>query len=710
MQAHNNNIEEFLGAPKTVFVVPVYQRNYDWQNENCKQLFRDIIGIVESGQEHFLGTICFKVYSSHERSIIDGQQRLTSITLMLKAIYDFDPDEDNRTEINDQYLYNKGRGIDTDFLKYKLHLNKRDDAVYHILLENSKEKVAEKLSTTQKNSRMYQNYLLFYDLVSDYVAKGGSVGDILEALRSLTIIELEIQQENPQEIFESLNSTGLDLTNVDLLRNYFLMQFAHKEQTHLYEVYWSQIEDAIGVDRMEQFFVDFLVFRKRSDAITINGRRNHITERSLYIAFKDYYASLPFESNYEKTCNCFADLKACAELYKNFVFSDDINLDKETPMRRKLYFLLSINDSSKARSLLLYIFDLHNRGLIDNDMLNIAVDGIASLTFRARICKAQGINRQFAGNVMLRLDEVSDYALFVESFWQAITVGKGSYAFPSDAEFVDALVHKDLYQTLRSRGTKYLLYTLEAHSPFPKGLPPFDDESITIEHIMPQTLTAHWKIYLTKETMENYESSLHRLGNLALTNYNGEMSNKDFTDKKQIYKGSKFYYTTRIQEYDNWQISEINDRSKKLADEALKIWQLPAQYQTVKAPSKSLHTLGEDTTQFAYTKPSLLLVGDHEYSVSFWADILPILCELFDKENHDAFLEIAKPDKISAFGIEDDEHKYADNSSFAHITENIYIRQFMSAASILDTAAKISAEYDRVAGTDYSGNILFSLR
>jgi len=710
MQAHNNNIEEFLGAPKTVFVVPVYQRNYDWQNENCKQLFHDIIGIVESGQEHFLGTICFKVYSSHERSIIDGQQRLTSITLMLKAIYDFDKDEENRTEINDQYLYNKGRGIDTDFLKFKLHLNKRDDAVYHILLDSNKEKIEGRLTSAQKSSRIYQNYLLFYDMVSDYVSKGGSVGDILEALRSLTIIELEIQQENPQEIFESLNSTGLDLTNVDLLRNYFLMQFGHDEQTKLYEDYWSQIEDAIGVDRMEQFFVDFLVFRKRSDAITINGRRYHITERILYQAFKDYYASLPYESNYDKTFNCFADLKACAELYKEFIFTDDINLDKETPMRKKLYFLLSINDSSKARSLLLYIFDLYHRGLIDDEMLNVAVDGIASLTFRARICKAQGINRQFAGGVMLRLDEVSDYSQFVEAFWRAITAGKGSYAFPSDAEFMDALVHRDLYQVLRSRGTKYLLYTMEAYSPFPKGLPPFDDESISIEHIMPQTLNAQWKIYLTKETMESYESSLHRLGNLALTNYNGEMSNKSFADKKPIYKDSKYYYTTRILEYDKWQIAEINDRSQKLAAEALKIWQLPAEYQNVKAPSQSLHALGEDTAQFAFTKPSLLMIGDHEYSINYWADMLPIVCELYDKENHDAFVEIANPEKISAFGIEDDEHKYSENSSFARVTGNLYVRQFMSAASILDTITRISTAFDKVAGTDYAGNILFALK
>ena len=343
-------------------------------------------------------------------------------------------------------------------------------------------------------------------------------------------------------------------------------------------------------------------------------------------------------------------------------------------------------------------------------MLNTSIDGISSLTFRARICKAQGINRQFAGNVMLRLDEVKDYSNYVDAFWQAITVGKGSYAFPSDEEFVDALEHKDLYQTLRSRGTKYLLYTMEAYSPFPKGLPPFDDDTLSVEHIMPRTLTAQWKIYLSKVSLENYDSSLHRLGNLALTNYNGEMSNKNFSDKKQIYKQSKFYYTTQIDEYDQWQIEEINDRSKRLAECALKIWQLPPQYQGKKAAPASLHTLGEDTTQFAYTKPSMIMIGDHEFSLNYWSDILPILCELLNNDNHETFMEIARPDKISAFGIEDEEHSYSSNSHFAHVTENVYIRQFMSAASILDTVTRIAEAYDKAAGTDYAGNILFSLK
>ena len=314
-------------------------------------------------------------------------------------------------------------------------------------------------------------------------------------------------------------------------------------------------------------------------------------------------------------------------------------------------------------------------------------------------------------SVMLKLDDISDYSNFEDTFWQALTAGKGSYSFPSDTEFTNALINKDFYQTLRSRGTKYLLYTLEMHSPFPKELPSFDNESISIEHIMPQTLTNQWKAYLTKETYEHYETSLHRLGNLALTNYNGELSNKSFEEKKSIYKDSKYYYTKQIVKFSKWQINEINERSKALADEALKIWQLPDKYQkNSKATHKSLHTLGEENSQFAYTKPSFLIIDDNEYSVNNWSEFLPALCKILDKESHNVFVNIANSEKISAFGIEDGTHAFSEHTAFVHITENIYIRAAMSAASILDTMTKISKMFDKIVGTDYENNIMFSLR
>ncbi len=715
MQAHNAQIQDFILTGKNVFVVPVYQRNYSWQSEHCRKLFNDITQVIQSKDEHFLGTICYKVTSSRERSIIDGQQRLTSVSLLLKAIHDLDPSEEVREEV-DRHLYNKGLGIDTDFLRYKLHLNKRDDVVYHILLDSDHDNVEQRLSISQRNSRVFQNYLCFYGLVSEYVSAGGKTVDILEALSMLTIVELEIQQENPQEIFESLNSTGLDLTDVDLLRNYFLMRFSHKEQTALYDDYWSQIEDAIGLEEMVQFFVDYMIFKRRSDSVLVNGRRQHMTEGKLYSQFKDYFRDyrkdIPAEQAYEKTRVLFDDMLYCAKLYAQFVFRDDVDVSHESPIRQKLYYMLVANDIRQPRSLLLYVFDLHKRGAIDDNMLAAVLDAMWSLSFRAKICKANGINRQFAGNVMLRLDEVKDYTGFVDAFWRAITAGKGSYAFPSDQEFLDALVYKDLYKVLRSKGTKYLLYILELHSSFSKGMPSIADDSITVEHIMPQTLTEAWKTYLTKNTMENYETLLHRLGNLALTSYNGEMSNKSYSDKCRIYQESNFYYTRHICNHAKWQMSDIDERSKELAAKAMEIWPFPEEYHNKadKAGSKSLHLLVEDTAQFSYTKPELLLVGDREFNVNFWSEMLPLISRLFEEEDHEAFVSIAGSGRMSFFVTEDDDHDYSRNPAFAHITGPIYVRQQMSAASIIGAMSKMSAAFDAAAGTDYQDNILFTIR
>lgn len=710
MQAHNSDIEEFLSAKSTVFVVPVYQRNYDWKGANCKQLFQDICHVVDTGNEHFLGTICFKVFSSHERSIIDGQQRLTSLSLMLKAMHDISDDEKIREEIEESYFYNKGHSIDTEYLKTKLHLNKRGDAVYRVLLDNNAGTIDANLTARQKESKVYTNYRLFYDLLQSYTNQGGKVGAILDSLCKLTIVELEIQSENPQEIFESLNSTGLDLTHVDLLRNYFLMQFSHQQQSDLYDSYWNKIEENVGVDHMQPFFVDYLVFRKRSDAISINGRRAHITDKTLYTAFKDYYMSQKAETDYEKTRQCFDDLRACSEIYRNFIFSPDVNVEKETPIRQKLYYLLGVNDTGKSRSLLLYLFNLYQEKKITSEMLNEALDAVSSLSFRAKLCKAKGINSQFAGNVMIRLDAIDDYSRFMDRFWEALTAGKGSYAFPTDEEFKQALVQKDIYQTLRSKGTKYLLYMLELHSPYHKGLPSFEDGTLSIEHIMPQTINDDWRHSLNEETLENYDFLVTRLGNLALTNYNSEMSNKSFSDKKKVYEHANFYYTKELSKASQWSSYEINKRSEKLVDAALQVWDFPKQYQKAKPLQNTLHTLDEDFTQFAYTKPSSLYIQDEEYSVGAWSDLLPIVCKSLIEEDKDAFLEMAHFGGIGSLAVSDDTTDYSQQRGYEPLTDNVFVYTAKSSKDTLSAVETIVKAFDEKTGSEYEDNIMFSLK
>ena len=710
MQAHNNNIEEFLGIQRTVFDVPVYQRNYDWLDTNCEQLFSDIKKVIDTGNEHFLGTICFKSYNSHERSIIDGQQRLTSITLLMKALYDSTSDDDLKDEINDSYIYNSGHSIDNDYLKIKLHLNERDDLVYHIILNNTPGAIKDKLTPQQRSSRVYQNYKLFLHLLADYKDRGGKEVNILDSLGKLTIIELEVQNENPQEIFESLNSTGLDLTNVDLLRNYLLMQFAHKEQTDLYHEYWSKIEDFVGVDNMESFFVDYLVFFKRSDSIQIGGRRSHINERNLYAAFKDFYKTSPGETDFEKTEKIFADMKRCAELYSSLVFTNDEKLDNETDIRRKLYSLLVLNEASNTRCLLLYLLNLKSNGKITDSDYEEAVNAISSFTFRSRVVNGKGFTRQFAGNVMIRLEGISSFENFKDQFWQAMTFGKGTSMFPSDEDFILSLVKKDMYTTLRSKGTKYLLYEFEEHSPFNKGLPIFDDKTISIEHILPQKLTPAWKTYLGPNDTTNYEDSLHHLGNLALTSYNSEMSNKTFDEKKKIYADSNFYYTRDITHFDRWSLQEIDKRSKELAKLATTIWRLPEQYQNTRAAHESLHTLDEDFSQFTFTKPAHLYISDEEFEVKSWSDFVPTIIRKLKSENEDCLDAIAVSESLPFF-VRMNEKASANNpDDFTQIVDDIYYPNKKSAYNTLENSVKLLKEFDKKAGTDMYNNIMFALK
>ena len=277
-------------------------------------------------------------------------------------------------------------------------------------------------------------------------------------------------------------------------------------------------------------------------------------------------------------------------------------------------------------------------------------------------------------------------------------------------EFKNALMEKPLYQTIKSRGVKYLLYMMELNSPYPKGLPPFSTDTISVEHIMPQTLNIQWKNHLSKESMEAFDSSLHRLGNLALTNYNGEMSNRSFEEKKDVYKVSKFYYTTQIASYKEWQINEIDKRAEELADASLHIWILPQEYQQIKALPKSLHTLDEDSSQFAWTKPDILLIGSQEYQISKWMEFLPLLCKELYKENPNAFTELADSGKISLIGTETDSQSYADNSNYIKILNNIYIRNGLSSETTIETAKKISQCFDKLAGTNYENDILFSIK
>lgn len=704
-------MEEFLGTPKALFVVPVYQRNYAWQSEQCVRLFDDIVGVVESGVPHFLGTVCFKVEDDRKRFLVDGQQRLISMSLLLKAMHDLETDDAVKSEIMSTFLRNKGVSVDSDFASVKLHLNSHDDKVYSILLNSDMDAIEQKASAQDRLSGVYQNYKLFCDLIQKYMRGGGSIRDLMKALRQLTLVSLILGDENPQEIFESLNSTGVDLTNVDLFRNHFFMLFPYDFQVLLYDVYWRRMEETIGIENMAPFFLSYLIVRRRKFRVRIRNKECRVNERVLIDAFRTFYnESVPGDCDEDKTEWLFSDMLAMSKLYKNFVFPDDFSYEDASPLAQVLYAIIEINDSVKSRNILLCLLDLNSQGAISDDTLLEACRSVLSFVFRSRVCTGYaGATDYLSTNIMTRLDQIKDSPSFMQEFWKVLASGNGQSSFPSDAVFADALLKSDLYNSrLRQKGVRYFLYTLERNSPYPKGLPRMNDDFVSIEHIMPCTLSDDWTSKLSEQSLALYQAYLHTCGNLAITNYNSEMSNKSFQEKKVFYGQSSFYYTRQLSGYADWQVGDIEARSRELIRAALKIWNLPAEYQTNIVLSSSLHRLDEDGYQFIRMKPCMLMVGDAEYSVSNWNEMVTTVLKLLDTEDSQAFVKACEGGMPSFVRVPR-VGQLPTNRSFAQLTDRVYVNNKLATPLRLTGLAAIVSSFDKLADTNYSDCIMFQL-
>ena len=582
MDAHKNTIMQFLTATHRCFMIPVYQRDYDWLEDNCSQLWRDIWDIAQDDKKkHFLGAICSKMQNSIEKTIIDGQQRLTTITLLVKAMHDHVTNEDLKKDLDSNYLHNYGYGVTVEH-KVKLHLNKADDEIFNKLLNANTDDDLSKITDKEQKSRIYQNYVYFSERVKGL--DEGQIDRIKSALDRLVFVDVDIDEEDPQEIFESLNSTGMDLTNVDRIRNYLLMNLDRATQVTLYNDYWYKMEQNVRKENMVQFFIDYLIFTNKSDSVMVNKRRAHINANHLYIAFKNFYANLlnetPDGSSSTVTESILKDMYECSKTYKHLVFDTGMDMNAMNEMDQVIYSIVYINQAIFSRSLLMYIMGKYLAQEITYDQVMIMLKGCLSLVFRAKVVGNTGINGQFAGNVINRLSKYDSSADPVTSFWVEITAGKDRFSFPSDPEFKKNLVTRKIFDVLRSSGTKYLFYVLEQNNAASsKGLPRYDDSTITVEHVMPQTLTPEWKEYLGDD-LPKYDDNLNKLGNLALTNYNPEMSNKPFEEKKGWYKDAKYLYTNDLTDYEDWDIEQIASRGSELADLCVGIWALPNEYQT----------------------------------------------------------------------------------------------------------------------------------
>lgn len=589
MKATAANFLTLIKGPKQ-FVIPIYQRTYSWQISQCSKLLSDILRISRDSSVpgHFIGSVVYFQESIQTVSdvpqllVIDGQQRLTTISLLIAAIADFLQDNEdvkldtNSTKLKNYYLLNAEESGD---LKFKLLLTRSD-----------KETIINVLKGVPPGNNASQRVLENFDFFKKQITSENAAA-IYNGIQRLFVVDvaLEKDKDNPQLIFESLNSTGLDLSQADLIRNYVLMGQDIDTQTELYEKYWFPMEQSYGNDyagKFDWFMRDFLSVK--------TGKIPRIDR--VYDEFKNYVQG---GKTVRDITDVVDDIYKFSNYYVRMVLHKEIDNDSLQAFKN-----LSRLKVDVSYPFLLSVYDDYANGILSKDDFVQIVTLVENYVFRRAICgiPTASLNKTFA--TLYKSINRDNYLESVQAAFQLMDTYK---RFPADVEFENEIIAKDVYN-FRSRN--YLLSKLENY----KRKETVNVDEYTIEHILPQNpdLSEEWRQMLGDKWKDIQERYLHTLGNLTLTGYNSELSDRPFQDKKTI-KGGFNDSPIRLNEYlrsiDVWNEDQIISRAVELAGKAKEVWyapNLPAevldQYKQPKEKETSVYTI----EHYEYLKGDML--------------------------------------------------------------------------------------------------------
>ena len=560
MKGSEAKLLEYMEGAKKRFVIPVYQRNYDWKTENCKQLYDDLIKVVRYHRSsHFFGSIVSSYHPNGrytEYLVIDGQQRLTTVSLLLLAMYTLINEgrvhpqtETMAQEIYEDYLVDKHQPKET---RIKLKPVKNDKAAFEKLFDSDYE--------NDKQSNLTYNFEYFYNRIQKEEI---SIEELYDALFTLEIINIELtSDDDPQLIFESLNSTGMALSEGDKIRNFILMGLPSQKQNDYYEKYWNRIELCTNYE-VSMFVRDYLSVKQQ--AIPSMSK--------IYVTFKAFVEATEIETE-----ELLKDLLNYAKWYELLLKgkTEDKQLNAciyrlnrlETTITRPFFLEVLRMCAKGAPSFTLQ--DAREIFLFTEDYL-----------FRRSICDlpTNALNKIF---LMLHREIVrydgseTDY---VKKFKHALLSKTERGRFPRNEEFSEALGSKQVY-LMNIKNKAYILerfenYGIDEDKDIYRHL---DEGTYSIEHIMPQHLTPAWVTALGEDYADIHETWLHRLANLTLTAYNSKYSNYSFVEKRDMEKGfrqSGLRMNTWIASQGKWTLDELERRSELLVNQALSIWPLP---------------------------------------------------------------------------------------------------------------------------------------
>lgn len=587
MDARKGNIYEILNGNRQ-FLIPCYQRYYSWDLEQCRRLWDDIVAMQKDSKAgHFVGSIVNIAEQAmptgvQKFMIIDGQQRMTTLTLLLIALRNY-AIENSDTSINPQRIDNMllKNAYESNDEQYKLLLTKNDRDILIGLVE-------AKPLPKDTRSKLLTNYNFFAEKIA---SKELNPAEIYESIGKLQIVNITLDRgsDDAQAIFESLNSTGKALTESDLIRNYVLMGLEPDEQTYIYEHLWRPMESLFAYETqeavMDRFFRDYLTMK-----IGRIPRQNRIYEE-----FKQYRLYNSDSLGVRELC---MDLLTHAGYY-----TDMVSVRSDNPTLKSLYKDISDLRMEVSYPFLLQVHDDWANKLVSDDDLIQIIRLCVSYVCRRGICElpTNSLNKTFA--TLKRKINTGDYVNSIKAFF---VLCDDYREFPDDEKFAAAFVSRDIY-TMRTRN--FILSHLENYD----NKAPIIIENCTIEHILPQNanLGDEWQQMLGDNWREIQKRYLHTIGNLTLTAYNSEMSDRPFLEKMNMDGGFK-QSALRMNQYlvtlDTWNEQTIKERARQMAEKAKKIWAFPTMSEAELAPYRpSAKTADPQYSRESYDASDLAL-------------------------------------------------------------------------------------------------------
>ncbi|MDY6251301.1 MAG: DUF262 domain-containing HNH endonuclease family protein [Bacteroidales bacterium] len=620
MKGYAKPLHEFIEGHKIQFVIPVYQRNYDWLIDNCDQLFSDLVKLSRSNRcSHFFGSIVTSsADSSYNRLVIDGQQRLTTISLLLlagiKAVKAGAIEISEESKIDEAYeVFLRAKFCNSD-RKIKLVPIENDRIAY--------DKIFNEEDSFDEDSKVTRNYRHFYDLLTRK-PQALSFDQLLDAIERLQIISIELDSDDDaQLIFESLNSTGLALTEADKIRNYLLMSLTPEEQHMCFKNYWQKIEQATE-NRPTKFLRDYLTIQQQL--------QRPVRQSNIYYEWKKYMDGhdrkeelvkmLDYAHYYQQVTEAKLSTAKLTEKMRHIC-----NIETDVTNVFFIQFLKYASANNLSEDEIFKVIDLVENYLARRIVCNMPGNALTQVFCALHKDVLKSIEEYSSANVELG-NSYSDILTY------HIMRRDGNYQLPRDMQFVESIKTRDAYHMLKPFQI-FLFERLEnsVHGEYNDVATDMKKKDATIEHIMPQTLNGDWKAMLGDNFEEIQDKYLHTFANLTLTGINSELSNKPFEikrDGKKIgneiypgYKNSKYRLTKNVTLCDKWTEIELLNRCNEIVATFLRLYPLPQT--TFKPLPRPVDEASLDEETFSPTNRNLkgFRLFGNEYNETTWKGML----------------------------------------------------------------------------------------